>query len=416
VLVILTFTLLHSAYAQTIRGTVLDDSTSLPIATAEITILDTLGTIISQAISDSAGQFRFAVSPGDYAFRVLRIGYAPTVTTVLHAPNDADDVTVVIRVPSASALEAGDPYALTPVVVEAQPVQRFLATYHRHEALGMGDHLLREEFAQWNPQQVTDVVRRMRGFSILPNPNYGRPLPDGLVDMREYLIDVPGRPHHRTSALTECPPLIFLDGASLGNSQTVDINSLPLNAISAVEAYGRSLETPVEYMRASNDCGVIALWTRSGEPGQVSSPFELGVRFGGLVAGGAFVGGRLGIHLVTQFVGPLEFYPALYLVSSVLSSDQTPENSSWMAQVAVRATVLQSPFPLYVGSGLVLVKPDASYRAVLDEVDIDPGYSIFTGLRHEMGVARPFVELHLLDFLAPSSTSAQAFLGIGFRF
>ena len=415
-LVIFASTQATALLSQVIHGIVLDDSTSQPIGGAEVSVLDSLDIVVTQGLSDLEGRFDLTVAPGDYIFRVIRIGYTPTVTTALHAPADADRISVVIRVPSASALETGEPYALTPVVVVAQPVRRFLATYHRHEATGMGDHVLREEFEQWNPQQVTDVVRRMRGFSIVPNANYGRAFPDGTIDMREYIIDVRGRPTHRTPQLTECPPLIYLDGASMGNSQTMDINSLPLNAISAVEAYGRALETPPEYMRPGNNCGVVALWTRSGEPGELGSPFEVGVRYGGTAAGGAFVGGRLGIHLVTGFVGPLEFYPAVYFVSSALSRNQTPENSSWMAQIAVRTTVLRMPFPAYVGAGLVFVKPDASYRAVMNEVEIDTRYSILSGVKHEFSRVRPFFELHLLDFLTPSSASADAFLGIGFQF
>jgi hypothetical protein len=280
----------------------------------------------------------------------------------------------------------------------------------------MGDHLQREEFEQWHPRQVTDVVRRMQGFSIVPNVNYGRPLPDGTTDLREYIIDAPSRAHHRTGPLTECPPLLFLDGAFLGNSQRFDINDLPLDAIAAVEAYERTIDTPVEYVRPGNECGAIALWTRSGEPGQVGSPFEFGLRYGGTVGGGEFVGGRLGIHMLTPFAGPIEFYPAIYFVSTVFSSNHTMENSSWMAQLALRTTLLDAPVPLYVGSGLIVVKPDAWYMAVETDVDIDPRYTVLAGARHEIDFLRPFFEVHLLDFLSSSAISAQLFTGIGVQF
>ncbi len=404
------------AFAQTIRGTVLDDSTSRPIGAAEVTVLDTLGVVVTQAISDSSGRFRVAVTPGSYTFRVLRIGYTPTVTTLLHSPEGPELLSVVIRVPSVSALEPSVPYALTPIVVEAPPVQRFLATFRRHESLGMGDQVERREFEEWNPQQVTDVVRRLRGFTVLPNVNFGRLLPDGTTDMREYVLDVTGRPHHRTSALTECPPLVYLDGAYLGNSQRIDINTLPIDAVEAIEAYGRPVETPVEYQRAGNECGVVALWTRSGEPGETGSPFELGVRYGGTVAGGAFVGGRFGIHLITPFAGSFEFYPALYVVSSAFSRYQTPENSSWMAQLALRTTILSGPVPLYLGGGTVLVRPDPAYLAVMDDVEIDTRYMILVGANRQLGFARPFVEAHLLDFFSSSSVSAQLYLGFGMQF
>lgn len=402
--------------SQTIRGTVLDDSTSQPIVAAEVSALDSLGTVVAQAITDSSGRFGFAFTPGAYTFRVLRIGYAPTVTTAIQAGASDRDISVVIRVPTASTIGTDEPYALTPVVVEAPPVERYLSAFYRHEAIGMGDQVHREEFESWNPQVLTDVLRRMQGFTILPNPNYMRDLPDGSVDTREYVLDVPGRPHQRRPGQADCPPLIYLDGAYLGSSQRIDINSLPLDAIAAVEAYGRLIETPVEYLRANNECGVIALWTRSGEPGQTTSRFELGIRYGGTVAGGAFVGGRVGVHLVAKFAGPFEFYPALYLISSAFSGHRTRENSSWMAQIALRTAILKKPMQLYVGPGLVLTKPDASYKAVMADVDIDPRYTVLVGTTHELGPTRPFVEVHLLDFLSSSAISAQMFFGMGVQF
>ncbi len=413
-LLILASTLLSLSHAQTIRGTVLDDSTSQAIAAAEVSVLDTLGIVVTQTISDSTGRFQVAVTPGDYLFRILRIGYTPTVTTVLHAATDANELSVVIRVPSTSAVVGRDAYALTPIVVEAPPADRYLASFYRHQEMGLGDFADRDEFEQWHPQQVTDVVRRMRGFTILPNAYYGIPLPDGSIDTREYIIDTPGRPH-RSAASVECPPLIFLDGGLMGNSQRIDVNTLPLDVIEAVETYSRPIQTPLEYHRPGNDCGVIALWTRTAEPGDLGSPFEFGVRFGGTVAGGPFIGGRLGIHFVSKFVGPLEFYPAVYIITTALSSEQSYENSGWMAHIALR-TRIRTGLPLFVGSGLVLVKPDPDYVDRLGNVDIDPAYSLFAGLTDDWGPTRPFLELHLLDFFAPSSIAAQAFMGMGFQF
>ena len=140
------------------------------------------------------------------------------------------------------------------------------------------------------------------------------------------------------------------------------------------------------------------------------------MRFGGTVAGGDFSGGRLGIQLITPFVGPTEFYPAVYFVSSAFSSEQTLENSGWMAQIAVRAMVFDQQVPLYVGIGLVLVKPAAIYRVQYEHLDIDPGHTIFAGLKSDIGPMRPFFEMHVIDFFAFSSVNAQVFLGIGVQF
>ena len=405
--------LAYPSSAQEILGTVLDDSTSRPIVGAEVTVLDTLAVSVTQAITDSAGRFFVAVSPGTYAFRILRIGYTPTVTTVLTATGDIDEITVVVRVPSTSALQGDEPYALAPVVVEAQPAARYLAGYYRHQAAGGGTFAHREQFEQWNPRDVTDVLIRMQTFSILPNPHHGLPWPDGRIDMREHVIDVHGRRHSGGNA--ECPPAIFLDGTSMGNAQSIDINTLPLDAIEAVETYARPIQTPLEYVRPGNECGVVALWTRAAESGEAGSPFEFGLRYGGTVAGGAFVGGRIGAHFVAPFKGPFEIYPALYLVSSAFSSEESEGNSGWMAQIALRTTIHNGVLPVYVGTGLLLVKRGSSYISP-QSTELDSRHTLFAGLNNAIGPLRPFVEFHVIDLFAFSGVTAQAFLGTGFQF
>jgi hypothetical protein len=412
-LTILAVTLVHPSLAQVVRGTVLDDSTSQPIGGAAVTVLDTLQVEIERATTDSAGRFVVAVSPGTYLFRILRIGYTPTVTTLLRATGDADEITVVIRVPSTNALQGDEPFALAAVVVEAQPPARYLSGFYRHQAAGQGEFAHREQFEQWNSRDVTDVLLRMQTFSIRPNSHHGLPWPDGRIDMREHIIDVHGRRH--SGGIGECPPVIFLDGTSMGNAQSIDINTLPLDAIEAVEAFARPIQTPLEYVRPGNECGVVALWTRAAESGEAGSPFEFGFRYGGSVAGEAFAGGRIGAHFVAQFKGPFEIYPALYWVSSAFSSEESEGNSGWMAQIALRTTIHNGVLPVYVGTGLLLVKRGSSYISP-QSTEVESRHTLFTGLKHAVGPLRPFVEFHVIDIFAFDGLTAQLFLGAGLQF
>jgi len=252
----------------------------------------------------------------------------------------------------------------------------------------------------------------MQTCSSLPNPHHGLPFPDGSIDMRELIIDVHGRRH---SGIGECPPLIYLDGTSMGNAQSIDINTLPLDAIEAVETFARPVQTPAEYYRPGNECGVVALWTRTAASGDAGSPFELGLRYGGTVAGGPFTGGRIGVHLVSGFKGRFEFYPAVYLVSSAFSEAASLENSGWMVQIALRTMIRERTLPLYVGTGLLLMKR-GPWFIEQQSSSIDASHTLFGGLKHELGPIRPFLELHVVDLFTFSTVSAQTFFGFGIQF
>ena len=70
------------------------------------------------------------------------------------------------------------------------------------------------------------------------------------------------RPRARRTAAQECAPIIFLDGAYLGNTRDVDVDVLPVDAMEAMETYAQVGSIPPEFNRSGAVCGVIALWTR----------------------------------------------------------------------------------------------------------------------------------------------------------
>jgi hypothetical protein len=70
----------RAADAQTIRGSVVDDSTRRPLQGAVLTLVDSRGKDVDRppVRTDSLGQFAVHASgPGQYAIRVTRIGYTP---------------------------------------------------------------------------------------------------------------------------------------------------------------------------------------------------------------------------------------------------------------------------------------------------------------------------------------------------
>lgn len=396
----LAFVVATPVAAQSIHGLVLNDSTSEPVPLAEVTLVDSLGHSVTHTVSDSDGRFRLQIGHGSYAFRVIKIGYAPTVTTAFEVGEAERELNVVVRVPVASALNSNDPYALTPVVVEGARTPRHLAPFYRSRVAGEGDYVLRDEFEQWKPQKVTDVIRRMRGFSIVSNSAYMTQLPDGSTDTRQYVIS-----NSRRSG--RCPPAVYLDGVRFGNPAMLDVDDLPVQALEAVETH------PL----AAGGCGSLRLWSRQPDPAE-KSPFELGARYGGVLTGDGDVGSRLGLHLVTPFVGPTEFYSAFHFLLTGPHTELGPGNSSWQAHLALRLRPHSAFRPVYLGTGIFLFRPAPALRAPWSEEDgsLDIAHTLFTGLAVDVGPMRPFAEVHALNVFKFAERELRMFVGLGIEF
>lgn len=399
--------------AQTIRGTVLTDS-AVAVHGARVTLLDSVGTPLDTLVTDAAGQFQIGVAPGTYSFRIDRIGYSPTVTEMVEVPEGAGMLDVLVELRSDRDRPAGAPFPLAPVRVEAAVIPAHLAGFERRREAGLGEFLIREDFERWHPQTVSDVIRRTTGFYVRPNPNFGRRKPNGEIDTRRNRLEVTSLSDRRTF---ECPPLVYLDGAFLGDSRTIDVDLLPIESIEAVETYSRPAQIPPVYNRNGSQCGVVALWTRSADQRSADAPFELGLRYGGSVVDGVFGWGRVGFHFGLPVAERVEVYPALHLVVNLPAAEGRAGNSGWHAQIAIRVRPLSPDGPWYVGAGFVAIKETRRVNGLAFEpVDPDPGYTIFTGLSPALGALRPFVEVQVLDVFTFSDIESLLFAGAAMRF
>jgi hypothetical protein len=90
--------------AQTIQGTVVDDSTARPIDGASLTLLDAQGADVGHAPrrSDAAGRFVVqAGKHGTYRLRVMRIGYQPLTSKAFELA-DAELLVLMLRMTSVA--------------------------------------------------------------------------------------------------------------------------------------------------------------------------------------------------------------------------------------------------------------------------------------------------------------------------
>ena len=402
--------------AQTVQGLLISETTNDPVVGTEVTLRDSLERVLQRINTNGEGEFVFQTGPGSFTLRFQRVGYAPMVTEAFTVSESTDTLNLIFKIRPADVADRTLPYELTPMVVEAAHTPRYLANFERRRAQGLGDFVTRNEFERWQPRTANDVMRRMQGFYVEPNPNYGRTMRDGSIDMREYRIAVTTLSHNRSGRYVECPPLVYLDGATVGNTRTFDVALVTIESIEAVEAYSLPAQIPPEFNRFGSGCGVIAIWTRSGDP-DVSSWVEFGVRYGASVLGSGLEWGRVGIHLVTRFVGPLEFYSAYHKVINLPKADGSWSNSGWQAQLAARIWPKRSQIPWYVGTGMMLTKRYLHYRGYpADRPEIEVGYVVLTGAAVEIGPFRPFVELKLIDDFTFSTLETQVASGFGVRF
>jgi alkaline phosphatase len=207
----------------TIYGRVLDDSSSIPIAGAEVTLLDRAGNPITAVVSGLDGRFVLAVRPGVFVIQVLRIGYARTLTEEFTLPESLVPHRVNVLLPS-------QPVVLEEVVVTgvAEPSSPGrLEGFYERKRQGWGLFLTQEDIGVMTSIDFTDIL-------------------NGL----------PGGPPSKA-----CPPSLYVDGVRYPPDEDFNLSGILASEVDAVEVYRRASETPVHFLDGNSLCGAIVVWT-----------------------------------------------------------------------------------------------------------------------------------------------------------
>ena len=252
--------------AQAVHGRILDDSTSLPVAAATVTLAAATGRLAATGQSAPDGQFRITALPGEYRLRVRRIGYREWVSEAF-ALQAGQDVEITPRLAPA-------PVELEPAEVVGQPAgRRPLLEFERRREHGLGKFITRVEFEKSNPRQVTDVLLRMPGLRLERNPCYmmeatGPCRNQAIVgaDPRRYILRPRGGPISFGNAVggtgEGCGVLVYVDGRYVGDGLRIELDLVPVDQVEAIEVYTGASQIPTELNRTGSACGVIVIWTR----------------------------------------------------------------------------------------------------------------------------------------------------------
>ncbi len=247
---------------RVLRGVVASEETGVPLSGVIVTAVPPGLTVRT----DTTGAFEL-VGFGKESFTIefQRLGFARLVLTVAWVDGvQIGDLGTVTLQPIATPLEG--------IVVEAEagdPDRRLAGVgFYERRQLGFGSFADPQAIEEMNPTRFTDIVKRMSGFTVIPNQNYMRPLPElrsvfghviepsNGVDTRRYII----KPRRGRQG---CAPLVFVDGVWRGNTLDTDIDRhFHPSVVRAIEAYAGPADLPSEFNRFGADCGALVVWTR----------------------------------------------------------------------------------------------------------------------------------------------------------
>ena len=271
-------------------GTIVADTTGVPIDNAEVTLTDLARTVHT----DRRGAFRMTDVPlGPHLLSIKHVGFAPTITTV----DLSRQSTVWPRILLVRA------NTLAKVTVSADGIP---AEFEERRAVGVGRYLTRKEFDKQPGRRLGDMLTQVPGFGtaaggaghkwlvgkraplhLLPNmaaPTAQNPRPTacgsviptqpGQSAVCNFSADDLRNQGYYCATDTEvrqgmpscaCYTQVYLDGRMLNTerpTEPFDANTLPLDDIVGIELYASAASTPGRYSSPNAICGVMLVWTR----------------------------------------------------------------------------------------------------------------------------------------------------------
>jgi hypothetical protein len=223
--------LLDAARAgASISGVVLSDSSSRPVADAEVSIPDAGLSVRSAA----DGSFHLSRIPaGTHNIVVRRIGYGALATSLTFKPGERVYRRVLL----------GNVVALDEVRVVAQANGTWVGEFEERQRLGLGSFLTRSDLAKYDGGQLRVALSTVRGLKF---------------DTRTGQIALNSR--------SNCRVHWYLDRSLIYSGRPGEPipqqREFPPESIEAIEYYASPAELPAELSGLNSPCGVLVIHTR----------------------------------------------------------------------------------------------------------------------------------------------------------
>ncbi len=216
-----------------IIGRLVDQQTRVPVQGARVSLLGTP----HQTETDSAGHFTQAgLTAGAYFLEIRAFGYG--AGSWLVRLGDGETIDTIFELSPLG-------YALDPVVVAVRPTlaQRRLQEFDRRRRERHGVFITAEQIETNNATTLMDVLRNVPGVRL-------------MCTTRGCQVRMT-----RSARGGGCQPDWVLDGLPATFSSTPSMSTI---GIVGIEIYRSLSETPPEFLKSDSQCGVIAIWTKSG--------------------------------------------------------------------------------------------------------------------------------------------------------
>ena len=215
-----------------ISGQVVNQQSRVPVTGASVNLIGTH----RRTATDSAGRFsETSLAAGTYILEVRAIGYGVTSWVLRLA--DGETVDYVFELEPLGV-------DLAPIIVEGQPgyFQRRMQEFEERRRAGRGIFITAQQIEASHANTMADVLRAVPGVRL---------------NCRSGVCNA----QMTRTAHGVCNADWVIDGAPASLSSTPH---LPVVGIVAVEIYRSPSETPAEFLKLDSQCGVIAIWTKSG--------------------------------------------------------------------------------------------------------------------------------------------------------
>lgn len=195
--------------------------------------------------TDEAGAFLLRDVPlGTATLRARRLGFEPREVKTAVTPAGVAGLQIVLT-PLPQRLDAVQ-------VVSTKKYSGPLGDFYRRRESGMGGSFFtRAQIDSLRPHTTTDLLRRVPGLDLIPAGGASRGGATSIVRARN----------------SHCLPLVWLDGTPAAAAY-FDVDNINPMTIEGIEIYKGVATVPTTLLGpgAEGSCGVIAIWTRQGEP------------------------------------------------------------------------------------------------------------------------------------------------------
>ena len=368
----------------TVSGTIRDVGSGNPVVAAAVVHN---GVVV--AMTNEEGTYEvpdLLVDGSAFTLVYRRIGYATNAQDAV-VPDTGSAVRVDVMLLAA-------PTDLERIVVSGERMTignpGLVGFYERRER-GFGRYLTGEEIERIGGVDLTNHLRRLR---VRATPR----------DLRD--------PFSMPS-FSKCY-VAYVDGIRLMDLTTIN-EWVPATTLGGIEVHrpNEISNLPREFVSApppgcDSTAGVVMFWSRVlREP----SPFEFGVHVGALYGGENEAFGR---HLGASFVTRVRSGESTLRLLLDLNARVGGDTSRWQALLNLVVRPFGRGFPLYAGMGTGLSKR-GSVEVGDGRESLAGHHTILAGLDFAAAFVRPFVQVYVLDPLAPSRVAISSSLGVRFQ-